>query len=87
MASEAQVDAMIQESWRLLHQLLFTGTMTLKNKAVVVPSPELLIRSIADIAKLKPPKVRKVANTDQLRIAGTLKKTVQPSPDAAPDGG
>lgn len=75
MASEAQVDGMVQESWRLLSELLYTGSMTLKNKAVITPSHELMIRAVQDIARLKPPKVRKIANVDNFRLKPTTKKT------------
>jgi hypothetical protein len=69
--AEIRVDGMVEESWKLLNELLTTGQMTLSNKKIVLPSPELLIRTIADIAKLKPPKVRKMANTDGLRVKKT----------------
>lgn len=73
MTSEAQVDGMVQESWRLLQELLYTGAMTLKNKAVITPSHELMIRAVQDIARLKPPKVRKIANVDNFRLKQTVK--------------
>lgn len=76
MATEAQVDGMVQESWRLLKELLETGQMTLKNKTIVTPSPELLVRAVQDIAKLKPPKIRKMAQLDGFRLKTTVKKPV-----------
>jgi len=74
-AREATVDGMIHESWRLLKELLETGQMTLKNNAVVVPSPELMVRAVQDIAKLRPPKVRKITNVDDFRLKATVKRT------------
>lgn len=63
---------MVQESWRLLQELLGTGQMTLGNGKIVVPSPELMVRAIQDIAKLKPPKVRKIAVVEDFRPAKTV---------------
>jgi len=66
---------MVEESWRLLKELVYSGKMTLKNQAVIVPSPELLVRTVQDIAKLKPPKIRKIANVDNFRLRKTVKST------------
>ena len=77
MAREARVDGMVEESWKLLNELLTTGKMTLKNASVVTPSPELLVRTVQEIARLKPPKIRKIASVDNFRLKHTVDETAE----------
>ena len=73
MATETRVEQLIDESWRILGSLVMTGTATLSNGELLKPSPPALIRTIQDVAKLKPPKTRKIAKVDDFRIAETVK--------------
>jgi hypothetical protein len=73
MATETQTEALIEESWRILRELVMTGKASLSNGAILAPSAPALIRTIQDVAKLKPPKNRKIAKVDGFRIAETAK--------------
>jgi hypothetical protein len=73
MATETQTEQLIEESWRILRELVMTGTAKLSNGSVLAPSAPALIRTIQDVAKLKPPKNRKIAKVDGFRIAETVK--------------
>ena len=73
MASETKTEALIEESWRILADLVMTGTATLSNGSVLAPSAPALIRTIQDVAKLRPPKNKKIANVDGFRVPETLK--------------
>lgn len=73
MATETQTEQLIEESWRILRELVMTGKAKLSNGEVLSPSAPALIRTIQDVAKLKPPKNRKIAKVDGFRIAETAK--------------
>lgn len=73
MATETQTEKLIEESWRILTELVMTGRAKLSNGEVLAPSAPALIRTIQDVAKLKPPKNRKIAKVDGFRIAETVK--------------
>ena len=73
MASENEVERLINESWRILGELVMTGQAKLSNGAFLKPSPPALIRTIQDVAKLKPPKRRTLARVDDFRVATTVK--------------
>ena len=73
MASEATVERLIEESWRVLGELVLTGKARLSDGTELKPSAPALIRTIQDVAKLKPPKTRKLAKVDDFRIAATTK--------------
>lgn len=73
MATETKTEQLIEESWRILADLVMTGKATLSNGDVLAPSAPALIRTIQDVAKLKPPKNRKIAKVDGFRVAETAK--------------
>jgi hypothetical protein len=73
VATEAKVEELIEESWRVLAELVLTGKAKLKNGEMLEPSPAALIRTIQDVSKLRPPKTRKVAKVDDFRIQQTVK--------------
>lgn len=73
MATETQTEQLIEESWRILRELVMTGQAKLSNGEMLKPSPPALIRTIQDVAKLKPPKNRKIAKVDGFRVAETAK--------------
>ena len=50
-----------------------TGKAKLSDGSVLAPSAPALIRTIQDVAKLKPPKTRKLAKVDDFRLAATTK--------------
>lgn len=74
MASEQSVEKLIEESWRILTDLVMTGEAKLSSGAMLKPSPPALIRTIQDVAKLKPPKTRKMAKVDDFRLAETARR-------------
>lgn len=74
MASEIRTEQLIEESWRILGELVMTGKATLSNGEKLQPSPLALIKTIQDVAKLKPPKTRKLAKVDDFRLAATTKE-------------
>lgn len=73
MATETQVETLINESWRILSELVMTGQAVLSNGSTLKPSPPALIRTIQDVAKLKPPKRRTIAKLDDFRVRETVK--------------
>jgi hypothetical protein len=73
LATETQTEQLINESWRILADLIMTGKATLSNGAMLAPSAPALIRTIQDVARLKPPKNRKIAKVEGFRIAETVK--------------
>lgn len=73
MATETKTEQLIEESWRILGELVMTGKAKLSDGSVLAPSAPALIRTIQDVAKLKPPKNRKIAKVDGFRIAETVK--------------
>lgn len=70
-ADEKSVEQLIEESWRILTELVMTGKAKLSDGTQLTPSAPALIRTIQDVAKLKPPKNRKIAKVDDFRIAKT----------------
>jgi hypothetical protein len=74
VATEKQTDDLIEESWRLLRELVTTGKCTLSSGVELAPKPHLLIRTIQDVAKLKPPKSRRMAQVDDFRLTKTTKE-------------
>jgi hypothetical protein len=62
---------LIEESWRILGELVMTGKAKLSDGSILAPSAPALIRTIQDVAKLKPPKNRKIAKVDDFRLANT----------------
>ncbi len=73
MATESETEKLISESWRILGELVMTGRAKLSDGSVLEPSAPALIRTIQDVARLKPPKNRKIAKIDGFRIARTVK--------------
>jgi len=73
MASETRTEQLIEESWRILGELVMTGKAKLSDGSVLAPSAPALIRTIQDVARLKPPKQRRLAKVDDFRIAQTVK--------------
>ena len=73
MASEQRVEDLIAESWRILGDLVMTGKSRLSDGTILSPSAPALIRTIQDVAKLKPPKTRRLAKVDDFRLAATVK--------------
>jgi hypothetical protein len=71
MPTENKVEHLIEESWRILGELVLTGKAKLSDGSVLAPSAPALIRTIQDVAKLKPPKNRKIAKVDDFRLAQT----------------
>jgi hypothetical protein len=73
MSAEAEVEKMIAESWRILSSLVMTGEAKLSSGKMLKPSPPALIRTIQDVAKLKPPKQRKIARVEDFQLPTTTK--------------
>jgi len=73
MATETRTEQLIEESWRILGELVMTGKAKLSDGSVLAPSAPALIRTIQDVARLKPPKTRKLARVDDFRLAQTIK--------------
>lgn len=71
MASETRTEQLIEESWRILGELVMTGKAKLSDGSELKPSAPALIRTIQDVAKLKPPRNRKLAKVDDFRLADT----------------
>jgi hypothetical protein len=74
MASETEVEKLITESWRLLSSLVMNGEAKLSNGRMLKPSPPALIRTIENVAKLKPPKRRLIARVEDFRVAETTSR-------------
>lgn len=74
MADEPKVEQLISESWRILGDLVMTGKAKFSNGAEVRTSPVALLRTIENVAKLKPPKQTKIAKVDDFRIQKTTNK-------------
>lgn len=72
LATETRTEQLIEESWRILGELVMTGKAKLSDGSILAPSAPALIRTIQDVAKLKPPKNRKIAKVDDFRIANTM---------------
>lgn len=68
---EKRVEQLIEESWRILGELVMTGKAKLSDGSMLTPSAPALIRTIQDVARLKPPKNRKIAKVDNFRLAQT----------------
>ena len=73
MGSEERIGALSDEAWRVLGQLLETGEAVLKSGKKIQPSNAALLRTFHELAKLKPPKQRKIAKVDDFRVAKTTK--------------
>lgn len=73
MSSEEKIGKLSDESWRILGELIETGQAKLKSGKVIIPSNAALLRTLHELAKLKPPKQRKVAQVDDFRVAKTTK--------------
>lgn len=73
MSSEAKMGELSDEAWRLLGELVSTGEAKLKSGKVIRPSVAGLLRTFHELAKLKPPKDRKMPKLDDFRVAKTTK--------------
>lgn len=71
MATEKQTERLVEEAWRILTELVLTGKAKLSDGTMLTPSAPALIRTIQDVAKLKPPKTRKIAQVAGFHVAKT----------------
>ncbi len=61
MSTPQEQEEAIAESWRVIHSLVTAGEATLKLGKKLVPSPEVLVRLMENMARMKPPRQTKMA--------------------------
>lgn len=59
MTDGEKAEALIAESWRILRELVTTGTATLENGVPIAVESDQLIQVLKWLASLKPPKTKK----------------------------
>lgn len=69
--SENDQGALISDAWRILRDLITTGEVTLLGGKVLTPATKDLIRVAQYVARLKPPRQRKVPLFEDFKAAQT----------------